>query len=179
MVRQRPRIVNGGGLAVMNSNQNVVFSVDGCGILGVKGELVLRDGEGAPLLFIRKKGGVVRALSAHNRWNSYLMDYEGPSKLVFSLKETKSRLLTKSAIKISTDAKENCKDWNFEVKGSFSERDCTINDRRGNVVAQVGLKEMMANKDFYHVVVQPGYDQAFVVGVIAILDNIHGESTRC
>ncbi|XP_008782601.1 protein LURP-one-related 6-like [Phoenix dactylifera] len=179
MVRRRPQIVNGGGLVVMNSNQKVVFSVDGCGILGVKGELILRDGDGAPVLFIRKKGGVVQALSAHNRWNSYLMDYERPSKLVFSLREPKSRLLTKSAIKISIDAKENGKDGNFEVKGSFSERACTIMDRRGNVVAQVGLKETMANKDFYHVVVQPGYDQAFVIGVIAILDNIHGESTRC
>jgi hypothetical protein len=38
---------------------------------------------------------------------------------------------------------------------------------------------MMAKKEFYHVVVQPGYDQAFVVGVLAILDSINGESTRC
>jgi hypothetical protein len=38
---------------------------------------------------------------------------------------------------------------------------------------------MMAGKDFYQVVVQPGYDQAFVVGIIAILDNMHGGSTRC
>lgn len=55
LVRQRPRIVNGGGLVVMNPDQNVVFSVDGCGILGIKGELVLRDGGGAPVLFIHKK----------------------------------------------------------------------------------------------------------------------------
>jgi len=37
----------------------------------------------------------------------------------------------------------------------------------------------MGSKEFYQVVVQPGHDQAFVVGVIAVLDNIHGESTRC
>lgn len=38
---------------------------------------------------------------------------------------------------------------------------------------------MMGNNDFYHVMVQPGYDQAFVIGVIAVLDNIYGESTAC
>lgn len=38
---------------------------------------------------------------------------------------------------------------------------------------------MKGSKEFYQVVVQPGYDQAFVVGVIAVLDNMHGESTRC
>lgn len=34
-------------------------------------------------------------------------------------------------------------------------------------------------EDFYHVVVKPGMDQAFVFGVIAILDHIYGESTDC
>lgn len=37
----------------------------------------------------------------------------------------------------------------------------------------------METKDLYHVVVKPGIDQAFVVGVIAVLDYIHNGSTRC
>lgn len=41
------------------------------------------------------------------------------------------------------------------------------------------MKELMNSKDLYYVLVKAGYDQAFVVGVIAVLDNIHGESTRC
>lgn len=48
---------------------------------------------------------------------------------------------------------------------------------------QVGIKKememMMESKDVYHVMVKPGIDQAFVIGVIAILDYMHGESTRC
>jgi uncharacterized protein YxjI len=43
----------------------------------------------------------------------------------------------------------------------------------------MGRKELMGGMDFYHVEVQSGYDQAFIIGVMAILDNIHGESTRC
>lgn len=38
---------------------------------------------------------------------------------------------------------------------------------------------MVGGKELYQVTVQAGYDQAFIVGVLAVLDNIHGESTRC
>ena len=41
------------------------------------------------------------------------------------------------------------------------------------------VQELYASKDLYHVVVKPGVDQAFVFGVIATLDYIYGESTRC
>ena len=44
---------------------------------------------------------------------------------------------------------------------------------------QIGAKGMMTGRDFYQVVVQPGYDQVFVVAIIAILDNMNGESTSC
>lgn len=48
---------------------------------------------------------------------------------------------------------------------------------------QVGVREeveeVMASNDLYHVVVKPGIDQAFVFGVIAILDYIYDGSTRC
>ena len=38
--------------------------------------------------------------------------------------------------------------------------------------------ELIESKDLYHVVVNPGMDQAFVFGVIAVLDYIYGESTH-
>jgi hypothetical protein len=48
---------------------------------------------------------------------------------------------------------------------------------------QIGINkeedQLMANKDLYHVVVRPGIDQVFTFGVIAVLDYIYGESTRC
>lgn len=54
-VRRRPNVANGGGFAVSDCNQRVVFRVDGCGVLGRKEELILRDGEGNALLLIRRK----------------------------------------------------------------------------------------------------------------------------
>ncbi|KAH7656510.1 LURP-one-related protein [Dioscorea alata] len=181
MVRKRPQVINGGGFVVMNLGQKVVFSVDGCGIIGSRGELIVRDGDGSSTLFIHKKGGIVQALSFEKKWRGYSMGYEGtPNKPVFTLREQpRSCIAVNSVIKVSIEPKEHNKYWDYEVRGSFMDKSCTINDRRGDVIAEVGVKELMNSKDLYYVLVKAGYDQAFVVGVIAVLDNIHGESTRC
>ncbi|KAJ3673643.1 hypothetical protein LUZ60_005635 [Juncus effusus] len=172
-------MINGGGFVVMDWNQKVLFSVDGCRVLGINGELIVRDGDGTAILLITKKGGIVEALNIHNRWKAYMMDYETPSELVFSLQEPKP-LLTMINTPVRITLEPNHKNsWDFELVGSFVDRSCTLKDRKGNVLAQVGVKDMMVKKEFYHMVVQQGHDQAFVVGILAILDNINGESTRC
>ncbi|VAH32802.1 unnamed protein product [Triticum turgidum subsp. durum] len=153
MIRRRPMVVNGGGFVVTDFSHNVVFIVDGCGILGSKGELMVKDSDGEQILFISRKGGIVQALSTRNKWNGYSMDYQGKNKLVFSLTDPKSCIA--------------------------KDRNCTIIDCTGKIVAQMGKKELIESNDFYHVTVQSGCDQAFIIGVMAVLDNIHGESTRC
>lgn len=55
VVRRRPHAINGGGFVVTDCSQKVAFRVDGCGILGKKDELILRDGDGDALLLIRRK----------------------------------------------------------------------------------------------------------------------------
>ncbi|ESR34261.1 hypothetical protein CICLE_v10007043mg, partial [Citrus x clementina] len=98
----------------------------------------------------------------------YAFDYEGSKKLVFTLKEPPN---------------SSSRSSNFEVKGYFPDKDCIIVDPSGNIVAQIGVKkeieDLMESKDLYHIVVKPRIDQAFIAGVIATLDYIYGESTRC
>ncbi|XP_010666856.2 protein LURP-one-related 6 [Beta vulgaris subsp. vulgaris] len=187
VVRRRPQVVGGGGFVVMNCSQRVVFQVDGCGILGKKGELILRDSDGDAILLIRQlKGGLVQALSIHKKWKGYY-DYRGFQKSVFSVKEPNqnSCFPTSNSVKISAEPNYvgQSSDWNFEVKGYFPDKNCSIVDSLGNIIAQIGVKEeiekAMTSKDVYHVIVQPGIDQAFVFGVIAVLDYIYHESTRC
>lgn len=55
VVRRRPHVINGGGFVVTDCSQKVVFKVDGCGVLGIKGELIVRDGNGDALVLIRRK----------------------------------------------------------------------------------------------------------------------------
>lgn len=45
----------GGGFVVTDSAHNVIFRVDGCGVVGTKGQLILRDANGDTLLLIRRK----------------------------------------------------------------------------------------------------------------------------
>ncbi|GLT70594.1 hypothetical protein SLA2020_426650 [Shorea laevis] len=181
-VRRRPHVISGGGFVVTDcSAQKVIFRVDGCGILGTKEELLLRNGNGDALLLIRRKEGLVEALSIYKKWKGYTFDYEGSQKTVFCLKEPNSFLVRNNAMRISTEPRVSNKDWDFEIKGYFPDRNCSIIDTKGNVVAQIGanVQGLMASKDLYHVVVKPGIDQAFVFGVVATLDYIYGESTRC
>ncbi|KAL8136478.1 hypothetical protein V2J09_002479 [Rumex salicifolius] len=157
VVRKRPKVVNGGGFVVTNCSQRVVFRVDGCGIVGRSGEVMLRDG------------------------NSYAFDYEGlTQKLVFSVKEPNACFSRSNAIRVSL---EQARGAIFEVSGSFTDRDCIILDHLGNQIAKIGVEDKvdqaMRSKDVYHVVIKPGVDQAFVFGVIAVLDYVNYESTRC
>ncbi|XP_077234644.1 protein LURP-one-related 6-like [Tasmannia lanceolata] len=156
-VRNRPHVVSGGGFVVTNTNQTVVFKVDGCGTLGIKGQLILRDGDGESLLYIRRKGGIVQALSVNKQWKGFLIDYEGAEKLVFTLREPTSWALKSSKIRVSVESKTHNNDWDFEIKGSFVDRACCINDRKGNIVAQVRkldeVEELMSRKDVYHLLV--------------------------
>ncbi|ONK66088.1 uncharacterized protein A4U43_C06F4030 [Asparagus officinalis] len=177
-VRKRPRVVNGGGFAVTDRRPKTIFTVDGCGVIGSKGQLLVRDEDGASILRIQKKGGVVQALSTGHQWKGFA-DNQGTNKLVFSLKESRACFAKNERIRICTEPRSSHRDWDYEVHGSFPDKDCSINDRRGAIVAEVIVSEMMESKEIYQLIVRPGYDQAFVVGVIAVLDSIHGESTSC
>ncbi|XP_071908953.1 protein LURP-one-related 6-like [Coffea arabica] len=183
-VRRRPHVVNGGGFVVVDGNQKIVFRVDGCGILGRKEELVVRAGDGSELLLVRRKGGVMEALSLCRRWRGYAHDLEGSQKPIFCLREpSNSCLWMKNPITISVTSNEYRGFRDFEIRGDFTNRNCSIVDSSGRIAAQVGMcKEVevvMASRELYNVVVKPGIDQAFVFGVIAILDYIYDGSTRC
>ncbi|XP_022968150.1 protein LURP-one-related 6-like isoform X2 [Cucurbita maxima] len=184
VVRKRPHVINGGGFVVTNCDQKVVFSVDGCGILGKAEELILRDERRNALLLIRGKGGIFEALSFNKIWNAYRYDFQGSKKLVFSLRKPKSCLPVDkdTGIRITTKPNLGKKDWDFEISGYFPGKESSIIDSQGNLVAQIGKNKkagVLLSKDLYYVSIKPGIDQAFVVGVIAILDNIYGESTSC
>ncbi|KAI4335200.1 hypothetical protein L6164_013870 [Bauhinia variegata] len=178
-VRRRPHVVSGGGFVVTDCcTDKVVFRVDGSCIHGTSGQLILKDGDGNDLLVLRRKGWLVEALSMYKKWKGY----QRSQNLVFSLKKPNSFFVKNSAIRICTEPRAvSNKGWDFEVRGYFPDN-CTMVDSRGNIVVQVGMEkeveEVMESKDFYHVVVKQGMDQAFVFGVIAILDYIYSESSQ-
>ncbi|KAG8367140.1 hypothetical protein BUALT_Bualt16G0041700 [Buddleja alternifolia] len=183
VVRRRPNVANGGGFAVVDCSQRDVFRVDGCGIIGRKDELILRDAEGNALLLIRRKGSMIEALSLTRQWKGVTYDFSGSQKLVFTLKEPNSCFSKNTPIRISTESKDSSSYGNFEIRGDFPSRSCSIVNSTGDLVAQIGVREeveqVMLGRDLYHVKIMPGIDQAFVFGVIAVLDYIYDGSTKC
>ncbi|KAG6428550.1 hypothetical protein SASPL_112802 [Salvia splendens] len=182
-VRRRPNVANGGGFVVADVAQRVLFRVDGCGVIGKKDELILKDGDGNDLLLIRRKGGTIEALSLTRKWKGFAYDFVGSEKLIFTLKEPNSCFSTQNRLRISVESKELCSHGSFEVQGDFPARACTIVSPMGDVVALIGvnkeLQRLMGTRDMYHVEIKAGFDQAFVFGVIAVLDYIYDGSTRC
>ncbi|KAF6146620.1 hypothetical protein GIB67_008906 [Kingdonia uniflora] len=179
-VRKRPRAVHGGGFVVTNSSQRDIFTLDGCGKTGTSGKLILRSDSEVEVLTIHR----IKALSIYQEWRGSKVGFDDVERLVFTLKESSSFLVKKNPIKISLKPRSTKKDWDFEIQGSFPNKSCDIVDSRGYIMAKVWIedetKNMKISNDYlYNVTVQPGFDQAFVFGVIAVLDNIHDESTRC
>ncbi|KAL9684262.1 hypothetical protein QQ045_021697 [Rhodiola kirilowii] len=181
VVRRRPHVVMGGGFVVTDCSQRTLFKVDGCGVTGKMGEVVLRDSQGHPLLVVQRKEGLVQVLHVHRQWRGFVS--EGPQRLAFILKDPpkQSCFPFGNAIRICTQPRmNNVRDWDFEIRGYFPDKNCSIVDHKGSVVAKIGvIKELMNSHDLYHVVVSAEVDQAFVVGITAVLDSIYGESTIC
>jgi hypothetical protein len=65
------------------------------------------------------------------------MDYQGKNKLVFSLTDPKSCIAKGAPVRIHIEPKRHCNNWDFEICGSFADRNCRIIDCTGKIVAQV------------------------------------------
>ena len=83
------------------------------------------------------QGGIVQALSTRNKWNGYSMDYQGKNKLVFSLTDPKSCVAKGAPVRIHIEPKRHCNNWDFEICGSFADRNCRIIDCTGKLIAQI------------------------------------------
>jgi len=84
------------------------------------------------------QGGMFEALSIYKKWKGYSLNYEGSQTLVFSLKEPNSCFVKNNGIRISIEPRAaSNKGWDFEIRGYFPDRNCSIVDIRGNVIAQV------------------------------------------
>lgn len=164
-VRKRPHVVNGGGFVVTDCTHKVIFRVDGCGVLGRKDELLLSDGNGNALLLIRRKvsifrvkqrfsfiislrrfdhmlfllqGGLVEAISIYRQWRGYSVEFKGSDRPLFRVKQPNLYIVNQNLIKISIDANEfQSKRRDFEIKGYFPDRECSIVDSKGSVIAEV------------------------------------------
>ncbi|GMH15922.1 hypothetical protein Nepgr_017763 [Nepenthes gracilis] len=164
----------GDGFTVYDCSGQLVFRVDSYGGPGMrdKGEIVLMDAAGHCLLTVRRKRP-----SLHNRWEGYIGERDEGSKPIFSVK--KSSIIGRSGLTVEM---YNNPGEEYQIEGSFQQRCCRVYDSgngRREMVAEIRRKvdassNVVLGKDVFWLCLKPGFDGAFAMGLVLVLDQIDG-----
>jgi len=161
---------------VFDSSGNLVFRVDNYPS-DPKGEVVLMDAGGMAIFTLRRK-----RLSLQIEWQGFFGEFQDAQKPLFVIRRAPSLLLsTKSLpeVYMCSSAKRNKSKKqhpDYRVKGDYAKRSFTLLNSFNEVVAEVKPKQARSDVklggDVFNLTVRPGYDQAFVMGLIIVLDQI-------
>ncbi|OUZ99878.1 LURP1-like domain [Macleaya cordata] len=167
----------GDGFSVYDSKGQVVFRVDSYGPdARDKDEVVLMDASGNCLLTVRRKRP-----SLHHRWEGYLGERMEGQKPIFSVR--RSSIIGRSSVAVDVYGNPG---EEYQIDGSFPQRCCTIYDTSQNsstsreVVAEIKRKvdasaNVVLGKDVFALCLKPGFDGAFAMGLVLVLDQINGD----
>ncbi|KAM0925335.1 hypothetical protein ACQ4PT_004262 [Festuca glaucescens] len=141
------------------------------------GELALLGPAGEPLLTVRR-----RRPSLHQRWEGFLGARADGQKPLFSAR--RSSILggagRGAVIELSASAAAAAE---LRVDGSFARRCCRVvakgEDGEETVVAEIRRKvdagaRVVMGRDVFVLRVGPGFDAAFAMGIVLVLDQIAG-----
>ncbi|XP_072975914.1 protein LURP-one-related 8-like [Typha angustifolia] len=167
-VWRKSLLFNGNGFAVFDAKGNLVFRVDNYASEN-KGEIVLMDATGNPLLTIRRK-----RLSLADQWLIY--DGEETTNPIFSIKKSLNFLHSKSLAHVTPPAAASSS--SYEVEGSYSRRSCAVLDGSRRQLAAVKRKEAIGGVafgvDVFRLVVEPGFDAAVAMAIVILLEQMFG-----
>ena len=156
-----------------------------CGGGAAAGDLALLDAEGDPVLAVRR-----RRPSLHSRWDGFLGDGGQGQKPLFSAR--RSSILGGAGSGVLVDLlAAHARAAEFRVEGSFPRRCCRVlgavanggEDDEGEeevVVAEVRRKvdegaHVVLGRDAFVLWVRAGFDAAFAMGIVLVLDRITGD----
>eukprot|EP01018_Ginkgo_biloba_P004634 Gb_02523 [translate_table: standard] len=173
-VWKKSLVFNCNGFTVYDSTGNLAFRVDNYAS-NIKDGVILMDAAGNAFLTMRRK-----RLSIQNEWQGFLGDKLNGQKPMFSLRRPSTLLPTKVLAEVFIGSAKQKKQSDYHIEGSYSKRSFTIYSNSRSIVAEVRRKqatsEIMLGADVFNLVVQPGYDQAFIMGLIITLDQIISSS---
>ncbi|KAI3716270.1 hypothetical protein L6452_23492 [Arctium lappa] len=163
----------GDGFTVYDTNGQIVFRVDSYGPDTYDaGELVLMDPNGRCLLTVRRKRP-----SLHQRWEGFLGErIEGEnSKPIFSVRRSSIIGRSNMTVEVFGDRTEE-----YFIEGCFGSRNCTIYDSGKETMAEIRRKvdattNVMLGKDVFSLILKAGFDGAFAMGLVLVLDQINGD----
>ncbi|XP_074285234.1 protein LURP-one-related 5-like [Silene latifolia] len=163
----------GDGFNVYNCHGKLVFRVDSYRSEGGdnQGEIVLMDAFGRCLFTVRRKRP-----SLHNRWDGYIGERTEDSKPIFSVK--RSSIYGRSEVNVEVFDNEGEK---YQIDGCFEDRSCTIYDATTReIMAEIRRKvdissKVVMGKDAFSILIKPGFDSAFAMGLVLVLDQINAD----
>ncbi|RLM92953.1 protein LURP-one-related 5-like [Panicum miliaceum] len=166
-----------------------------CGGGAAAGDLALLDAEGEPVLTVRR-----RRPSLHNRWDGFLGDGAaarggGHQKPLFSARRSSILGAGTGAAAVLVDLLAPGATEEFHVDGSFPRRCCRVvasakawaaaeggggEAEEDVVVAEVRRKvdedaHVVMGRDVFVLWVRAGFDAAFAMGIVLVLDRITGD----
>ncbi|KAL2928087.1 Protein LURP-one-related 12 [Bienertia sinuspersici] len=160
------------GFTVYDCHGQLIFRVDTYGPdWRDQDELVLMNASGHCLLTVRRKRP-----SLHNRWEGYLGERIEGSKPIFSVK--RSSIIGRSGVAV--EAYQNPGE-EYHIEGSYTQRCCTIYDNSTRqIMAEIRRKvdvssNVMLGKDVFALHIKPGFDAAFAMGLVLVLDQISSD----
>ncbi|KAL4568198.1 hypothetical protein LXL04_023805 [Taraxacum kok-saghyz] len=159
-----------GNLLITDINHNILLKVKPCNTSCHRQRVVL-DVHDKPIVMIREK-----FVSGHKRWNVFRGDSKSKSDIIFSTK-TFHMIQFKTSVDVFLTNKVGGKNvYDFKIKGSWSNRNCTINmgDTSGTIAQMYKMQSPTENMKFvkgnFMVTIYPGVDYAFVVTLMAIVE---------
>jgi len=163
------------GFTVYDPSGNLIFRVDNyCS--DPKNEVLLMDAAGLALLTMRRK-----RLSLRTEWQGFLGEFQDAPKPLFLARKAASLLIpTNNLAEVymgSSSKSKQKQQSDYHIEGCYAKRSFTFLNCSGDVVAEVKPKQFRSDHiklggDVFNLVVRPGYDLAFVMGLIIILDQM-------
>ncbi|KAK8496184.1 hypothetical protein V6N13_052109 [Hibiscus sabdariffa] len=170
-VWKKSLLFNCNGFTVFDSKGGLVFRVDNY-MQGNKGEILLMDADGNPLLTVRRK-----KRSLGDNW----LVYEGETTVNprFSVKKSANILNNKCLAYVQNQSNNTM----YGIEGSYSQRSCAVYDDKRRLVAEIKRKEAVAGvafgTDVFRLSVRPDYIEIdSAMALLMLLDQMFGSSKR-
>ncbi|XP_059643675.1 protein LURP-one-related 5-like [Cornus florida] len=156
----------GDGFTVYDSKGELVFRVDS---YGPDNEVILMDASGRCLLTVRRKWP-----SLHHRWEGFMGEKTEGQQPIFSVR--RSSIVGRSSMTVEVFGETG---EEYQIEGSFCQRSCTIFNAAKESMAEIRRKvdasaHVMLGKDVFSLCLKPGFDSAFAMGLVLVLDQIYG-----
>ncbi|KAJ6427456.1 hypothetical protein OIU84_022953 [Salix udensis] len=156
------------GFTVYDCKGELVFRVESYGPDSRdQGEIALMDAHGRCLLTVRRK--VLLSLPV------YICEGTDGNKPIFSVR--RSSIIGRCSVTVEVYGSPGAE---YQIEGSFANRSCTIFNAAKESMAEIRRKvdastNVVLGKDVFSLCLKPGFDGAFAMGLVLILDQITGD----